>query len=117
MRVEIFDRVLDSDDVPVVIFVDEVDHAGEAGGLSGAGRPGDQEEASRPNDQPTNGLGHADLLKGEKLVRDAPENHADESLLLEDGDAEAAIAEGDGEVGTAHFLQFLLAAIRSDRLH
>ena len=35
------------------------------------------------------GLGHADLLEGEELARDAPQHHADVAALLEDGDAEA----------------------------
>ena len=62
-------------------------------------------------------LGHADLLKGEELIRDASEHHADESLLLENRDAEPAIAESDSKVRPAHLLKFLLAAIRGDCLH
>src|SRR5216683_3081472 len=81
MCVEILNRVFDGDDVPVVILVDEIDHAGEAGRLAGAGRAGDEHKTSGSHDQPANGLRHADLLKGKELVGDAPEHHADESLL------------------------------------
>ena len=117
MGVVILDRVFNSDNVAVVVFVDEVDHGRQAGGLAGAGRPCDQQQSSRPNDQPPNRLGHADLIERQKLVGNSPEDHADESLLLEDSDAKAAVAEGDGKVRPAHFLQLLLAAVRGDGLH
>ena len=116
--VVILDRVFQRDDVPIVVLVDEVDHAGQAGRLAGAGRAGDQQQAARPGDQPVDGLGHADLLEGQELARNAPQHHADVAVLLEDGDAEAvAVGELDGEVGPALFLQFLLAAVGRDALH
>ena len=63
-------------------------------------------------------LGHAQLLEGQELARNAPQHHADVATLLENGHAETvAVDELDGEVGAALFLQFLLAAIRRDALH
>ena len=116
--VVILDRVFQRDDVPVVVLVDEVDHAGQAGRLAGAGRPGDQQQAARPGDEPPDGLGHADLLEGQELARNAPQHHADVAALLEDGDAEAvAVGELDGEVGAALLLKLLLAAVGRDALH
>ena len=50
--VVVLDRVFDRDDVPVVVVVEEVDHAGQAGRLARAGRPGDQQQAARPDDEP-----------------------------------------------------------------
>src|SRR5262249_6875698 len=49
--VVVLDRVFDRDDVPVVVLVYEVDHAGQAGGLAGTGGSGDQQQAARARDQ------------------------------------------------------------------
>ena len=116
--VEVLDRVFQRDDVLVVVVVDEVDHAGQAGGLARTGRPGDQQQTARPDDEPANDLGDAHLLEGHELAGNTPQHHADVAALLEDGHAEAdAVDELDGEVGAPFFLQFLLAAIRRDALH
>ena len=42
-----FDRILDCEDVPVVVFVDVVDDRRQRGRLAGAGRSGDQHHATR----------------------------------------------------------------------
>src|SRR5262249_33667469 len=69
-------------------------------------------------DEAAYGVRHAELLEGQELARDAPQHQADVAALLEDGDAETiAVGELDGEVGTAHLLQLLLAAVRGDALH
>ena len=60
----------------------------------------------------------AQLFERQQRVGNLPQHHADIAALLEDGNAEAAvIAEGKTEVGTAHFGQFLLAAVGRDALH
>ena len=116
--VVVLDRVFQRDDVAVVVLVDEVDHPRQAGRLAGAGRAGDEQQAARPGDEPLDRLGHADLLEGQELARNAPQHHADVAALLEDGDAETvAVGELDGEVGPALFLEFLLAAVGRDALH
>ena len=62
--------------------------------------------------------GQAELLERQELVRDPPQHHADVAALLEDGDAEPGqLAEGEAEVGAAHLLQLLLAALGRDALH
>ena len=54
------------------------------------------------------------LLERQQLVGNLPQHHADVAALLEDRHAEAGqVAEGEAEVGAAHFLQFLLAAVRA----
>ena len=45
--VEVLDRVLDGEDVPVLLGVDLVDHRRQRGRLAAAGRPGDQHQAAR----------------------------------------------------------------------
>jgi hypothetical protein len=42
-----FDRVLDGQDVAVLVFVDVVDHRRQRGRLARAGRAGDQHDAAR----------------------------------------------------------------------
>src|SRR5262249_53365534 len=62
-------------------------------------------------------VGHPDLLKSQKLARDAAEHHPDRLLLLKDGTAKARIAKGDGEVGASPLLKLVLAAVRRDTFH
>src|SRR5262245_28383364 len=87
--VVILDRVLHRDDVPIVVLIDPVDHAGQAGRLARAGRPCHQQQAARPGDEPGDGVGHADLFKRQELARDAPHDHPDGALLFEDRGTEA----------------------------
>ncbi len=118
MLVVVLDRVLHRDDVPIVVLIDEVNHAGQAGRLAGASGSGHQQKAAGPNDEAADGVGHAQLLKGQELVRNAPQDNADVAPLLEDGNPEArTVRELDGKVGPAFLLKLLLAAVRGDALH
>src|SRR5262245_51850415 len=115
MLVIVFDRIFERDDMAVVVMIEEVDHARQAGGLAGASRAGDQEQATRANDQAFDRLGHADLLEREELARNTPHDDAEGATLAEDGDAETDAARVlDREVGAADFLQLLLATIGCD---
>ena len=42
---DVFDRILHGNDVPVPASVDSVDHAGQGGGLARSGGAGDQNQA------------------------------------------------------------------------
>ncbi len=118
MLVIVFDGVFERDDVAVVVLVDEVHHAGQAGGLARAGRPGHQNQAARPYDQALDRIRHAHLLERQELIGNTAHDDADAAALLENGHAETDTVEVlDGEVGPAFFLQFLLAPIGRDALH
>ena len=91
---------------------------GQAGRLARAGRAGDQDQAAGPRDQLLDDRRQAELLEGEELVGNSPQHQADVAALLEDGHAEPGhVAEREAEVGAAHLLKLLLAALRRDALH
>ncbi len=116
--VVILDRVFHRNDVPIVVLIDEIHHARQAGRLARAGRAGDQQQAARAGDEALDGVGHADLFKGQELIRNASQHHADGALLLKDGDAKAdAIRKLNREIGSAFLLQLLLAAVGRNALH
>ena len=118
MLVVILDRVFDRDDVAVEVVVDPVDHARQAGRLPRAGRPGDEDQTSGTLDQLLHDRRQADLLEGQELVRDTPEDEADVAPLLVDRHPEPrGLAEGEAEVAAADLLQLLLAALGRDALH
>ena len=88
--VVVLDRVFQRDDVPVVVVVDEVDHADAR--LVVLPEPVGPVTSSRPRGRMISdriASGHADLLERQELARDPPQHHADGAALLEDGDAEA----------------------------
>ncbi len=71
--------------------VDVVNHRRERGRLARAGGPGDEDQAAGAPEQPLDVLAQADLLEGQELVRDQPQDDAGVAALLEDGDAEAGL--------------------------
>ena len=112
------DRILDRDDVVVVVFVDEVDQRGERGALAGAGGPGDEKQATGPRDHLLADLGHAELLGREQLVGDLPQHHRHGAALLEHAHAKSGqILEGEAEVAAPLLGEFGLAPLGCDRLH
>ena len=70
MLVVILDRIFQRDDVAIVIVIDEVDHAGQARRLAGAGGTRDEKQAAGPGDEALDGLGHSDLFKRQELAGD-----------------------------------------------
>ncbi len=93
--VEELDRVLDREDVRRPGVVDLVDQRRKRRRLSGAGWPGDEHQPARPAGKLVQGVGQAEILERENLVRDQAERRADAVALEEDVDAEARDA-GDG---------------------
>ncbi len=118
VRVVVFDRVFDGDDVPVVAFVDVVDHRRQGGRLARTGRPGDQEHAPGPVEEFLDRGGQTDFVEREELGRDEPQRQGDVSAFLVDGGAKTPrFAELEPEVRPALFLEFLLGAVGGDGLH
>ena len=116
--VVVFDGIFDGDDVLVEVLIDVVDHRRQRGGLSRAGRSGDQEHAARAATQAGDDGRQADLLERQQLRRDQPQRDGDVAFLLKDGRSKAAgLAELKAEVRAALFLQLLLAAVGSDGSH
>jgi len=118
VNVVILNGVFNRDDVSVVIFIQEVQHAGQAGSLSRTGWTGHQQQTPGAGNQPANGIRHADLLEGQKLAGDPPQNDADVSFLFEHGNAESAFVPiGKTKIRPPSFLKFLLTTVRSNGLH
>ena len=104
--------------MPIVIVVEEVDHAGQAGRLAGAGGAGDEEQAAGADDEALDRLGHPHVLELEELRGNLPHHDAEVAALAEDGHAKAdAVRVGDREVGAAFLLNLGLAPVGRDALH
>ena len=97
--VQELDRVLDRQDVVLVLAVDHVEHRRQRRRLARAGRPGDEDEAARFGDQLAQHLGHAEGVEARNLLRDQAEGGADRPALEEAVDAEAGdVGDRVGEV-------------------
>ena len=116
--VVVLDRVLDRDDVDVVVRVDVVQHRGQGGRLAAARRARDQHQAARPVAQIADGLRQPDLVEGEQPVGDQPGDERRVPALPEDRAAEAgALAVGLAEVGAPLLAELRQHALRRDLLH
>ena len=95
--------------------VDLVDHRGERGRLTRAGRPGDEHETARPHRQLAKRRRKAELLERAQLLGDVPERRGERVSLEVDVHAEAREA-GDAvrEVELAVDLELLLLLGRED---
>ena len=100
--VEVFDGVLDGDDVVAPLAVEDVDQGGEGRGLAAAGRASDQHHALMEVGEAGERRGQAELLQGGRVRRDGPEHGVDAPLLAVGVATEAADAfQGVGEVHLA----------------
>ncbi len=89
VAVQELDRVLDREDVLGPVPVDLVDQRCEGRRLTGAGRPGDEDDPARLLRELVERRRNPELLERLQLVRDHPERRADGLLLEVDVDAEA----------------------------
>src|SRR5712692_9985168 len=87
---EKLDRVLDGHDVVGLVRVDVVDHRGERGGLSRAGRSRHQNQPALVEGDLLQHQGEQQLPDGQDLDRDHSEDRADRPALLEQVDAKPA---------------------------
>jgi hypothetical protein len=75
---DVFDGVLERDDVLAVALVHRLDHGGERGGLARAGVAGDEHEAAGEVGEAGDDLGEAQLgREGRDLGLDHSHRHAD----------------------------------------
>jgi hypothetical protein len=88
-RVNVFDRVLDRDDVSGGRPVAVIDHRRERRRLARAGGADDEHESALVHHDVLQGFGQAKLLEVRHLGRDRAHDHADMLLLDEDVDAKA----------------------------
>ena len=118
VRMHVFHRVLDGDDVSARLFVAVADHGRERGGFAGAGAADQDHEAA---------LGQHDLLEygrqfqfleGRNLGIDGSEHRAGKSLLHEGADAKAADARRcDRKIAFLGRIEFLGLAVVHDGAH
>ena len=117
VRVEELDRVLDRDDVELLLAVDLVDHRRERRGLARARRPGHEDQAARLVAEALDDRREAELAEAEDLVGDLPEDAADGAALHEVVAAEAGEAlDAEGEVELEVFLEPVLLGVGQDRV-
>ena len=88
--VQVFDRILDGQDMARGVAVAMVDHRRQRGRLARAGRADHEDQAARLHDQVLEQLRQAQLFDGRDLALDRADHHADFAALLEHVDAEAA---------------------------
>ena len=90
--VQDLDRVLDRDDVPVVVVVDEVDHRAERRRLSRTGRTGDEDEPALVIGELADDGRQTERLERRDVALHAPQHETDRAALAHDVHAEAAEA-------------------------
>jgi hypothetical protein len=97
--VQVFDRVLNREDVRRLGQVDPVDHRRQRRGLAAAGRPRDEDQATRPIGHFRQHRRQPQFVERADFLRDEAQDGADRALLVEDVAAEAAdAAQAEGEV-------------------
>src|SRR5262249_7282622 len=109
------DRVLDGEDVLRAVPVDLVDERRERRRLTGAGRPGDEDEPTRLLGEDVQRVRDAELLQRLQLRRNETERGADRLALEVDVDTEARETRNRvREVELAVELEVLLLLARED---
>jgi hypothetical protein len=115
VAVEELDRVLDRDDVLVVMGVHPVDHRRERRGLPGAGRSGHEDDPALLVGEVVDRLREVQLLDRLDVGRDRPEDERDRAALVEGVHAEAAGAvHAEREVELALALELLALGVVGD---
>jgi hypothetical protein len=108
VEVQHLDRVLDRDDVDLLVGVDVVDHPGERGGLARAGRSGDQDQPTRLHGERGEDGRQPEVGQGDRTDADPTEDQAGRSAAAEGVDAEAPEpGHGVREVGLVGALELL----------
>ncbi|MNY23757.1 hypothetical protein D3C86_1574350 [compost metagenome] len=113
--VDEFDRVLDGEDVVVLVAVDVVDHRRQRGRLARAGGAGDQHQAARHVGNLLEHLAHAEVFHAQHARGNGPEHRAGTAVLVERVDPEARHAGHlEGEVGLEELLEVLALLVVHD---
>jgi hypothetical protein len=112
------DRVLDGQDVAVLVLVEVVHHRRQRGALARAGRAGHQHHAARLERQLGEHLRRVQLLEREDLARDGAEHRAGAAVLVEGVDAKARQAlDLEREVALQRVLVGLALRVVHDVVH
>jgi hypothetical protein len=113
-----FDRVLDREDVAVLVLVHVVHHRGERGRLARARGARYQHEAARIFGDLGEDLGGVQLLEGEHLRGNRPEDGAGAPVLVERVHAEAReVRDLEREVDLQRLLVNLALRVVHDVVH
>ena len=99
--VQVFDRVLDREDVARPGHVDRVDQRGHARRLPRTRRPAEEDEPLLELDELSHRLRQPDLVERRNCVLDESQRHRREAPLVEGVAAEPVGAEREGEVDIA----------------
>jgi hypothetical protein len=109
------DRVLDGEDVALLVLVDVVHHAGEGGRLTRAGGAGDQHDAARLVGDVGEDLGRLEIVQREDLGGDGAHHRRRAALLHEGVHPEARqVGHREGEVALQVLLVELALAVAHD---
>ncbi|ENO74969.1 twitching motility protein PilT [Thauera sp. 63] len=113
-----FDRVLDGEDVAVLVLVDVVDHRRERGRFAGAGRAGNQYDAARLVGDLLEDLRAVQLFERQHLGRNGPEHGAGAAVLVERVYTEAGeVGNREREIALPGFLELLALPVVHDVVH
>src|SRR5690349_3315627 len=117
MAVDELDRILDRDDVPLLLPVDAVDHRRERRRLTGTRRSGDENEAARLVGEVRHHARESKLLERADLERDLSNDQRNASTLLEAVAAETReVLDAEREVQLVLDLELLLLVLRQHRI-
>ena len=102
VRVEIFDRVFDRQDVGRARLIDPIDHRGQRRRLAAAGRTGDEHQAARPVGQIREHGRQAQLVERSNVFGNQTVDGAERALLVEDIAPEPADAGSPNARSSSH---------------
>jgi hypothetical protein len=118
VRVRVLDRILDRDDVALLVLVDPVDHRGQRGRLAGTGRTGDEDQAAGALEQVLDHEGQPELFERVHAGRQQAQDHAVTAVAAEGVGAEARpVTEGEREIAAAGGVERGAAGRRHDAEH
>lgn len=83
-----FDRILDRQDMGVLVFIDMIDHRRQRRGFAGTGRPCNQHDAARVFGNVLEDLRTVEIFQRQDLGGNGPEDRTGAALLVEGIDAE-----------------------------
>ena len=113
---QIFDRILDGNDVDPLALIDEIEHGGNGGALPAPGHAGQNDHALVEVAELLDRSREAELLEGGNCGIHSPSNDAQVAALLKDVDAKTAfvLADDMSEVGPACLFHDLAMVLGND---
>ena len=112
------DRILNRDDVVIVIHIQIVDQARQCRAFARSGRTRHEHQTTRAQHHLDDRLGEPKLLGTELIVGNLTQHHRDKPALLENRHPETSqCTEGKPKVRRTDLLQLPLASFRCNRFH